>query len=113
MNAKEMAKLVVNVGWHEAKKKLMAALKEEFGVSGMHFWKDSSGWKYCSEKHPKDAYPFWSHGNYDDLELDELASLLSSLHNKKWGVIIFENEQHRDLDAIRKQVLIRKLAGVK
>jgi len=111
---KEMAKLIAKHGMHRLKPRLIDALKEEYGVEGMYFWKDSSGWAYCTEWHPDKAYNgLWGDHNREMMDFDELARYLHSLATGNGHLIIFEGQHCRNLDEIKRFALTKKLAGIK
>jgi len=113
----EMAKLIAKHGMHRLKPRLIEALKRVYGVEGLYFWKDSSGWAYCTEWDPKKPHGLWADHNRELMDFDELARCLHSLDkntNKMGGyIIVYEGQRHSDLEEIKKDVLIRKLAGIK
>jgi hypothetical protein len=107
-----MAKLIAERGMYKLEPMLIEALKEYYGVSGLHFWKDGAGWYYCSEQHPNKLGGLWGLQNSKIMSLEDLGRVLSGLRNK-YTQIVFNGEQVIDIDVLKRFVLTKKLADIK
>lgn len=110
----EMAELIAKRGMHKVEPILIEALKKHYGVSGLYFWKDASGWTYCTENDPitPGSGGLWGREDVKHMDLDELSRCLKGIHAGH-TYIMFEGNRCTDLDEIRRFVLTKKLAGIK
>ena len=111
-----IAKLIAEKGLYDVKPMLIEALKEHYGVSSMFFWKDGSGWSYCTEWDPKKPRGLWSAHNRELMDFDDLSRCLRGLAkntDRLGGYSVIFNGQHcKDLDEIKRFALTKKLAGI-
>jgi hypothetical protein len=113
MNTDEALKIIaktVESGEIDLKTSLTKHIKQAYGVEDLIFWCDNSGWHCCGFKAPK--YDEWHHFKLckrDDL--DDLLYLLKSLKNKQ-GTVFFGKTRFDDLNALKEEMLIRKLSGI-